>query len=613
MATITTEIKNAIVNEIVEELEEREYKYKTSHITTIVNEWFNQKGNLIDLFSKHPLWNPEKFMIQFDMDVERRICTEEIHNFVRWLQRTAGITYDYWKHQQQREWYITNFIDKIDNQFFDESMQTEIDEVNALNEKFKLRANMKASKAIGKICREEGWDKFPEYNQKYAALCDCLSPLKIKRHTVISLNPVDFLLMSNGNSWTSCHYIGDYSYDSGCYSSGTISYMLDKNSFVFYTVDASYDGTQVEREQKIQRQMFGYKDETLVQLRLYPASNDSGAEQVYADIREIVQKVIADCLEKPNIWVKSKKNAEDVAELGNCATCYPDWRNGNSGRLCTVSYIKDRTDGEDLPQIIFGEKPICISCGDRHDYENNISCCEYGYHYVCEHCGSRLHEDDVYWSGDYAYCGDCVTYCEECEEWVPNDEIVEVDGRYVCDYCVNNSDYISYCELCDKYHYTDNMTDVDGDYVCDYCMENNKEICKCEDCGEYHYVDNMIKVEDKYYCDFCVEHGEIVGRCEKCKRYHLIKKMIYDKESYDYICEACYAKEKGQDEGHKQLDAKEEVDIIIKTSDDSFTCNRCNKNLKTCYRIKDKDTGDDYCKDCYDNILIDKKKTLALV
>jgi hypothetical protein len=479
MCNVSKEIKSAIIEEMAEELGERDYYYEKEHLWTIVNECCKQKKNLIDLLSKHPLWNPEKLMIQFDTDIERKICTDEVYNFVEWLRTQINGYWVYWVSydNQPKEYKICEFIKSIHSQFFDEDMKNLIDEVNSLNENFKLRTNMKASKAIGKICREEGWDKLEGFNQKYAKLCDCLSPLKIRRHTVISLNPIDFLLMSNGNSWNSCHYIGT-SDDAGCYSSGTISYMLDEYSFLFYTVDASYDGNQIEREPKIQRQVFGYSDETIIQLRLYPQDNDYGAKTVYEDIRAIVQKVIADCLDKPNLWIKSSKDVEQVAVKGIGATCYPDWRKSNpGGEHCTMSIHKERQNEKALPQFVFGAKPICIFCGDRHSCDENISCCdgEDNYRY-CTECGERIYIDDVYWVEgryeDHPYCENCVTYCEDCNEYRPNDEMQEVDGYWVCDHCVENGDYFA-CESCGELHYVDNMyyDEETEEYYCDDCYD----------------------------------------------------------------------------------------------------------------------------------------------
>lgn len=381
MDTMLKEAKDDLIKEMAMVLKDRYYEYRTEHLKTIVDEWFTQKKDLIKVLSKHPNWNREKFMIQFDTDVERSINLVERNNFIDWLKCAANIRYDWRLYEQSREYRITNFIQSITTQFFDDSMESYINNVNALNENFKLRTNMKASKAIGKICREEGWDKLDGFNQYYARLCDALNPLKVTRHTCISVNPIDYLLMSNGNSWESCHYIGDDCDSSGCYSSGTISYMLDKHSFLFYTVDASFDGKDIELEPKIQRQVFGYNDEVLMQSRLYPQANDSGADNVYTDIREIVQKVIADCLNKPNIWTRSKDDVRDVVRKGTCATCYADWLYDNPGsEHCSVSTLKDRVSNNPR-RIILGAEPICITCGDRHSYADNISCCnDYNYY-----------------------------------------------------------------------------------------------------------------------------------------------------------------------------------------------------------------------------------------
>lgn len=508
METIKNELKNSIIDEMDLELSDRYYHYETKHLDTIVTEWFSQKKELIKLLSKHPNWIPEKFMIQFDTDIERRICENEKDRFVDWLRVKVNGQYDWSRCKQTKEYDICNFISNIHNQFFDDSLKDSINYINLLNENFKLRTNMKASKAIGKICREEGWDKLDGFNQKYAALCDCLNPLKIRRHTCISVNPIDFLLMSNGNSWQSCHYIGDSCEDSGCYSAGTISYMLDKHSFIFYTVDSRYNGNQIEREPKIQRQIFGYNDEVLMQSRLYPQGNDCGAEHVYEDIRAIVQKVIADCLGKANIWIKSKNDVEDVVSKGSGAVCYPDWHDGNPGsKHCSISTLKERVKGKENRKIVLGAEPICVTCGKRHDFEENISCCDtsnYEDGYYCEHCGSYISTDDVYFVDGNPYCEDCVSYCDVCGEYVLNSEINYVDGIDVCDDCLSNSGDYGICNYCEEYHHIDNLTTIeDGSIYCNTCVDRYSFVCS--ECGYRFDEDNEWYDEetDESYCRDC--------------------------------------------------------------------------------------------------------------
>lgn len=519
---VESRIQEAIISEMGKVLSDRRYIWRESALTTIVKKVLNAKSNLIELLSKHPLWNSEKLMIQFDTDMERAINLEVLHFFTCWLRNKVDGDYKYYVSEQSREYRIINFIRyNVRTQFFDEDMKSSIDEINKLNENFKLRTNMKASKAIGKICREEGWDKLEGFNTEYAKVCDALNPIKVKRHTVISVNPIDFLLMSNGNSWTSCHDIGKAD-DCGCYSSGTISYMLDTHSFLFYTVDASYDGNSIELEPKIQRQVFGYNDEVLAQLRLYPQSNDSGAERVYDDIRAIVQKVVADCLGKPNMWIKSKSDTEDVVEHGCDATCYPDWADDNPGaEHCSISTLKERAKGKENRCIVFGAEPICIYCGCSHYCEGYISCCD-GYeedeeeddYEICYSCGAIIYEHEQYYVNGHYYCGNCVTSCEECGEYIPNDEINKIDGIDVCDDCIEHSGNYFACENCGVIHFYEDMTYTEeGHYYCSDCSDEHT--FECEKCGcTFEKFNGEYDEQTRHmYCEEC--HDEILEEREE--------------------------------------------------------------------------------------------------
>ena len=271
---------------------------------------------------------------------------------------------------------ISNIIDssKHFKQFVDEST---IDEFNYYFPEAKIKENQKMSRAINKILCMLGVDKAPNYNKEFAKFSDAINPLKIKRHTVISIHPVDYYTMSFGNSWSSCHTIdkeNDRGIDGsngwrGAHSSGTESYMLDKTSCVFYTVDGSYDGNQLELENKINRCMFHYNDNRLVQGRVYPQSNDSGSNSLYQDIREIAQKVFADVLEVPNYWINKKGVSSCCEAIRSRGTHYRDYANFNN---CNISTLKD--DRCDHKVIEIGHDPICPSCGEEHSDHEHIEC-----------------------------------------------------------------------------------------------------------------------------------------------------------------------------------------------------------------------------------------------
>lgn len=525
MYKVSTEVYENILREMKEELNKRDYNYSESALREILNTWKSSKGALLELLSKHPNWDADRLMIKFDTDFSREIDVIKAKQFVLWLRKYSSISSimveieDPFGFITSHSYHLSSVFDSVMT-YQTYLQEDDIDFINAINnlsETFNFRPGMKSTKVMRKICEHYGWDKikgyhfeldgtYTEVNQferEYAKYCDALCPIKVTRHTCISLNPIDFLLMSNGNSWNSCHYIGKSSHQAGCYSSGTISYMLDEHSFVFYTVSSDFNGVEIERQPKLQRQMFGYNDNQLFQSRLYPTSNDSGAKQTYTDIRNIVQKVIADCCNKPNLWVKRSTN--DDVWLGSGATAYPDWEHFNS--LCSISTFKDSVD-DDHNGIEMGTEPICIVCGYSHETEDSISCCSSKYE--CECCGSAIDdEDDVYYVDDRPYCRDCVIYCEICGRYELTEHSTYIDGEGidVCNEC--RDEYFTWCGCCNEYVRNENVTYVenDGFFVCDGCLEDN--YTQCADCGDYIAYDDAHEVINK-------ETGEITFYCNSC-------------------------------------------------------------------------------------------------
>lgn len=361
------------------------------------------------------------------------------------------------------------------------------------------------SRVINKFCSWIGFDKLPDYNREFAKYADALNPLTITRHTVLSVNPLDYLTMSFGNSWASCHTIDKRnkrgmpnSYE-GMYSSGTISYMLDSPSMVFYTVDASYNGNDFWNEPKINRQMFHWGEEKLVQGRLYPQDNN-GDNSVYTPYREIVQKVMSELFSLPNYWTVSKGTDAAGKFINSDGTHYRDYDTYSN---CTLSRPKG---SENDRYITVGHDPICIECGSEHDTEDCISCCSKPSEYYCEECGEPIDDDDVIWINDRPYCCDCVTWCDECESYFVGEGTTVINGYgytiTVCDDCL---DSYTYCDCCGEYHPSE-MTywiDVDCESVCGDCLSDYYGTC--EDCGEYYKLKDLEDHNGNLLCPSCLE------------------------------------------------------------------------------------------------------------
>lgn len=297
-----------------------------------------------------------------------------------------------------------------------------MDTLNRLFPWLKAHRGAKLSRVINRICKEYKANEDPEYNLRYARFADAINPLSILRWTILSVNPIDYLTMSFGNSWASCHTIDktnrrrttgrDYQ---GCYSGGTVSYMLDPSSMVFYTVDGSYTGTHYELEPKVHRQMFHYGEEKLIQGRLYPLDQEGNSEQggsecmqTYSQFREIVQRIIADATETPNFWANKKGVAATYEFVSDTGSHYPDYRNYENVNISIPKGNENRN------LIHIGHVGVCPHCGREH-FESESILCEECFEYTttyCDTCGNEMDAND-----GYTICADGHNYCcAECAE-----------------------------------------------------------------------------------------------------------------------------------------------------------------------------------------------------
>lgn len=233
-------------------------------------------------------------------------------------------------------------------------------------------AGMKTSRAFNRMCSQYGIHTLPEYNRLFAKYSDMVSGLKRKMKFFISLNPLDYLTMSFGNSWASCHTIdkrnernmpNDYS---GMYCGGTLSYMLDSTSIITYVYNSMPESVE---EGKIYRNMFHYKDGTLIQGRIYPQGND-GATDLYKEFRNIVQRELSAMLGlTTDAW--TKKSGSCSNNVSTDGVHYADYYHF---RACNVSYMKEVENARNNV-VPIGHVGICTYCGGSlgTDYSNRLA------------------------------------------------------------------------------------------------------------------------------------------------------------------------------------------------------------------------------------------------
>lgn len=231
-------------------------------------------------------------------------------------------------------------------------------EQNKINGKYS--AGMKTSRAFNRLCTEYKIHELPDYNKLFARYSDMVSGLKRKMKFFISLNPLDYLTMSFGNSWASCHTIdkrnvrgmpNDYS---GAYCGGTVSYMLDKTSIITYVHDAMPESYE---DGKVYRNMFHYADGALIQGRVYPQGND-GATDLYTTFRNVVQKELSQMLGLPNnMWTKKRDRCG--MNTRTSGVHYADYLHYNN---CNMSYPSEMPDAKNVV-VDIGHVRICPKCG----------------------------------------------------------------------------------------------------------------------------------------------------------------------------------------------------------------------------------------------------------
>lgn len=513
MYQMTEKERTNLFNGICDLLDEYDYTYTDHAINKIIDEWATNKQSLLEAFKKHPNYIEDKYLIAFESDYERDIDLKVVSDFYWWMKDRIIDPFcldalpdeikqqrlpDEWLPQLMNDciWYDVSYCNNR------QLTENQANDINRVFPNIKAHSGEKTTRVVNRLCTYLNWHKHPDYNKRFAMYADALTPITIKRHTVLSVNPLDYLTMSFGNSWSSCHTIDKDNkrempngYE-GQYSSGTISYMLDGVSMVLYTVDSKYDGHDFYSQPKITRQMFHYGNDKLIQSRLYPQSNDSNIE-VYTPYRNLVQEIISTIFDFPNLWVK--KTDSMCRYTYSRGTHYCDYTHFSS---CNLTIKKGSEN--DTPLAI-GHDPICIECGYTHETSENINCCR-SYH-KCERCGNSIC-GDVFWIDDEPYCEDCVRYCELCGEDHLRDECVWIEGwGWVCEDCLD--EYFYKCEDCGEYVHRDDVVrlSVDG-WERDLCESCADDYMECDKCGEYFHSDDLTNHNGNWYCDDCLEEVE---------------------------------------------------------------------------------------------------------
>lgn len=482
------------------------------HAWENVELWANNKANLIAAFKASPLYNPsEPWKIKVDQSFARSSSEAYIELL---FEDLANSVYDiceasnFLRVRCPRTAYVSK-----------ECAETISDYINywELNIPHP-HANEKTSKYIRKFLTACGTefvakDKFEVNGRQvneasFAKLADALNPTEIKRPVILSIDPVDYLLMSHGNSWSSCYCIDpDWSGQtySGCYSSGTWSYMNDKISMIAYSVSDGIKANYAEAP-KILRQVVMFDgNQNILHSRLYPQSNDSEGSDLYREMRQAEQKIISEVFDLPNYW-EVRENEGDFLSSGDFKGYDDTYYFKNKVKVST-----NVINPQKMRYRYFGQIGYCPECGGELEDEKYI--CKYcaDDQIQCESCGNWYDHDseDIHLIDEAYYCNDCCFYCDYHNEWETgeSEDVWNIEYGYWMTYCKDvvqefqEDEEIFYCEYHDRFEKGD-LCRADDSIACEEGMRNWRYEY-CSGCGMWYPLTEFMETQEEDICDEC--------------------------------------------------------------------------------------------------------------
>ena len=409
---------NKLVDDMMALLEKYKHRHSEHGVCTLLDKYFEQKEPLIKLFatSNHYIGNmrislkkeferqvsaneigsffcniheklsskqilkftdsDEKTMIDYLMNGEKIVGIEDLPSPEKQLEKISHLSRFCYDNMATAETDIALSVFSNYMSMFSREHKTTLqsDYQGSRNVKCPLlKAGTKSSRAFNTVCKYYGVDKLnPQketverngklvertvypYDKVFAQYADLVSDLKRNMHFVISLNPLDYLTMSFGVSWISCHNIASGGYQGGC-----LSYMLDKTSMITYVVDNLE--SPIHEIPKLYRQMYHYQNNLFVQNRLYPQGND-GATDLYAKFRGFIVEEFSELLGVGEDWACATGPDAIKRYVVSEGVHYKDY---NHNRSCSVFCPKEKSDIATRQKMTIGHNGICVRCGAEY-------------------------------------------------------------------------------------------------------------------------------------------------------------------------------------------------------------------------------------------------------
>lgn len=591
--------------------------YQEKGVSVLIAGWEKNKDELVSLLSKSPDWDEATLSIikkvSYFRSTERyqRDSTfDSLMSAVIEYTSSKGLTDANTMAVLLRAAVKGNLSYPIPH-VWEELVPSE-ESLKILTEVIKMRGvqkGMKNSRLIQKLLKT--WDKQimedSVISRKYNDWVDTITDHQEEYDFVLSLNPADYLLMSHGNSWSSCHIINpsishggnDYA---GQYKGGCLSYLTDNCGLISYIVPKNSDRAKISLIPKISRQMFFFtpSGNDFLQSKMYPG----GESGMHAFFKGIIEGIL-DEIASPDVKVPREYdnfmgfNLQTKGRLH-----YPDYNHIPMSESA-FSTVSDRYRTVNLE---LGNKAYCLKCGSEElTSPGRLHCSRCGY----DDCGPEENDNDnPYDDGDNPYDNDDdeddLVECRDCGNHF-NPEINEgyaYGDEWVCDSCYDDS-YCS-CSYCGEVLSEDDdaPSSPGGDIMCQSCFEDRCFIC--EHCDETYWNEDAITVYDRRYggeslCPDCASNESIT--CTQCDEPWVADQVVPVGD--DYMCPECLERHAIQcadcgkwinfeEDNTYEIDNKIYCDVCV--TDNGSQCDRCKEFYSEDEVVEDEDSC--FCKGC---------------
>lgn len=377
-------------------------------------------------------------------------------------------------------------------------------------------------------------------SQDFSQLINTMKTAKRRQTVVLSCDLEDYLTMSMGTSWDSCHQLGKM------YGQGALAYALSPNVLISYVKAEDHEYKKKWRQVVYCDVNTGFA----IGSRQYPSPNNVASDGARHLWQETYNMYKNGTTETTNFkFSKKSEGLKQYLKKSNSFAYVDILEFSPSSEKIQGHVWSTWVDGIEKPVInCCPREIICLKCGRPHEHHRNyeVTCgeCPREGQLKCKECG-RWHAEETSTYADAIdgfVCPSCLrsdyTYCPDCQRWERQYNMVNVHGRSICESCA----FAQYerCDSCSEWHLSEESTRVHVrgriQQLCQACV-TSRQVTPCSHCGRLHIGSGLTMTHGGHaVCRGCLHRH--YAACELCDGYHL-RPNIHVVEHDDETMRAC--------------------------------------------------------------------------